>query len=684
MLGILTHLKMCNIIFRKQSFVRGGMFMYKKYDFKLEVSDRKGVELSRGMYGLFFEDINYAADGGIYAEFIENRSFGAVKYIGGGRTEFDGLYAWSEYPKDGGRLEISEELPLSKNNPHYLRFTSHGKDCGFSNSAYDGIYAENGDAFNFSFYAKTTEGYTGDITISLCKDGKTYAASRAVPSESGNASDWQKYSAELIAGESVEKAKVVITLSECGTVCFDMVSMFPKSAVLGLFRRDLAEKLKALSPGFLRFPGGCVVEGYNISNRYNWKDTVGDQKDRKHNWSRWSAHTDLGLDDGYKHYNQSLGLGFYEYFILCEYLGAKPVPVVSCGLGCQYQGKDALDTDSAAMRELIQDALDLIEFANGDISTKWGGVRADMGHPLPFGLEFIGIGNEQWETEDNDFYGKYEKFENAIHKAYPEIKLVGTAGSKVNNDTYNSAWNWLREKYQQNPKFVSVVDEHYYMTPEWFFENDDFYDNYSRDIKVFAGEYAARHEGENKPNYPQANRLGSAIAAAAFMTGLERNADVVKMAAYAPLFARVNYTQWSPDLIWFDGKTSYVTPDYYTQYMYSNNLGSYTLMSELTGSGKLYHTEAFDTQNGDVIIKLINGEAEAKKICIDVSRFKVHGTANVTLLCGDDLNTYNDIDNSDRIKLEVFETEAGNEFDYTLPKYSFAVIRINANRTCTI
>lgn len=660
-------------------------------DYKLYISNEKGVDIQEGMYGLFFEDINYAADGGLYAELIENRSFEAVKNVGGASTEFDGCFAWSEYPKGSGLLEIESEDGLNENNPHYLKFTALENNGGFANQAYDGIYAEKGMKLNVSFYAKS-DSYNGSVTVSIRKDDNIYASAEVkCNSENNNTAEqitynWKKFSTVMTVSDTVEAADFVVSLSERGTVCFDMVSAFPDNAVLGLFRKDLAEKLKALNPGFLRFPGGCVVEGYNLSNRYQWKDTVGPIEQRKHNWNRWSAHTDLGLDDGYKHYNQTYGLGFYEYFILCEYLGAKPLPVLSCGLGCQYQGKDALDTDSEELQNYIKDAVDLIEFANGEVTTKWGSVRASMGHPKPFNLKLFGIGNEQWETEDNDFHGKYEAFERAIHKAYREIELVGTAGPKVNDEAYDTAWKWIREKVKSIPSFVSVVDEHYYMTPEWFFENDGFYDDYPRDIKIFAGEYASRAEGENKPNYPQANKLSSAISTAAFMTGLERNADVVYMASYAPLFARVNYTQWSPDMIWFDGKSSYVTPDYYTQYMYSNNCGSYTLKARTENlrdsSCRLYYSVSYDIRVKDIIIKLVNSMPTSKTVQIDASVFDIERMADVTVLFGDDLEAYNDIDNPYRVKPNEFKLEidlnnSENGFVYMMPGNSFSVIRVH-------
>ena len=390
----------------------------------------------------------------------------------------------------------------------------------------------------------------------------------------------------MTATGDTRKALVAVELTGSGTVDFDMISVFPDNAVDGLFRRDLADMLKAIKPGFLRFPGGCVIEGFDIANRYQWKKSVGPVEERVENWNRWDTHT-----TGYNHYDQTLGLGFYEYFKLCEYIGAKALPVVSVGIACQYQSSELVDINSAEFQEYIQDALDLIEFANGDINTEWGALRAEMGHPESFGLEMIGIGNEQWETSKVNFQARYERFEQAIHEKYPDMKLIGTAGPSVQSDTYNTAWKWIREKMQQNNNFVYAVDEHYYMQPDWFYKNDDLYDRYPRDTKVFAGEYASRTQ--NLPNDRFSNTLNTALSEAAFMTGLERNADVVEMASYAPLFARINYTQWSPDMIWFDDVTCYGTPSYYVQKMYGNNAGDYTVKSELSDyylNNSLYQT----------------------------------------------------------------------------------------------
>lgn len=309
---------------------------------------------------------------------------------------------------------------------------------------------------------------------------------------------WTKYEATIIPDKTVRNAEFIIELDGEGSADFDMISCIPADAVDGVFRKDLAEKLKALNPGFLRFPGGCIIEGYNLANQYNWKDTVGPVEERKQNWSRWSCHTNSGIDNGFKHYNQTYGIGFYEYFKLCEYLDCDAVPVVNVGMACEYQSKETVPvfendgkTYTSEFYQYIQDALDLIEFANGDLSTTWGKVRCDMGHEEPFNLSMIGIGNEQWYINGNQWYDRYEAFEQEIHKVYPDIKLISTSGPSASGTSFDEAWKWIRENSSKNDSFTYAVDEHYYMSPEWFLANDTRYDKYDRNTKVFAGEYAA-------------------------------------------------------------------------------------------------------------------------------------------------------------------------------------------------
>lgn len=646
------------------------------YDYDLHVTNEKGVDIQDGMYGLFFEDINYAADGGLYAEMIENRSFEATKNLG---KDYDGLYAWSAYKS--GMLETADAGGLNDNNPHYLTFTSTAAGQGFKNQAYDGVYMEAGKNYNVSVWAKAGT-YSGAMSAKVYSDG---ALSGEVKLTDELTDEWVKYEGVITSTKNVRNADFVIELDGKGSAHFDMVSCIPEDAIFGIFRKDLAEKLKLMNPGFLRFPGGCVIEGYNLDNRYNWKNSIGAVEERKQNWNRWSTHmADGEIDNGYKHYNQTYGLGFYEYFLLCEYLDAKAVPVVNAGMACQYQTNELVPIDSAEFGQYIQDALDLIEFANGDVTTTYGAIRAQMGHPEPFNLEIMGVGNEQWQTSANEWHTRYERFEAAIHEKYPDMKLVGTSGPGVQDNDYNKAWTWIREKSAENDDFVYVVDEHYYRTPDWFYQNAHFYDDYPRDVKVFAGEYASRRV--NQPNDPKANTWETALSEAAYMTMIERNADVVYMACYAPLFARLNYTQWSPDMIWFDDVSSYGSPTYYVQSLYSNNSGDYTLNSEVSdNTEEIYETVSYDGATGDVIIKIANpyGHKQRVKLTFD-DAIMLEGGADASQIAGDLMST-NSIDNPENIMPEATSYSGfANGMNYDVPANSFTVIRVHTTRNATL
>jgi len=573
---------------------------------QLIISNQKAAPIQEGMIGLFFEDINYAADGGLYAEMLENRSFEFVDCsgtVGDYYTVQDCGYGW--YPTEDcgvAKMEYVMGSPVHRNNPHYLRVTADTAGQGFWNKAYDGVYLEKDKQYKVSFYARMVD-YQSDLTISVRKkdmndktavacDGCGKAVSdtdvqsitvahtkvKCIHAPKGAWQKWQKYEVLLTAAETVKGGQFTITLNQPGIVEFDFISMMPCDAVAGVFRKDLFELLKGLHPGFLRFPGGCIIEGNTLENRYRWKESVGSPESRKANFNRWAVHgttEENGWHTEYSHYNQTLGLGYYEYFLLCEMIGAKAIPVMNVGLACQYQSYELVEMDEPEFQEFIQDALDLIEFANGAVDTKWGGLRAQMGHPESFGLTMLGIGNEQWQTDKVDFFARYQAFEEAIHAKYPEIKLIGSAGPDITSERYDMAWAFYKENCPKKENFCYAVDEHYYVKPDWFYEHVDFYDEYPRDVKVFSGEYAAHPtSGMNKP---EANTLGGALAEAAFLTGVERNADVVVLASYAPLFARVGYAQWSPDMIWFDEKCAYGTPSYYVQKLYGENMGNVTL-----------------------------------------------------------------------------------------------------------
>lgn len=612
-------------------------------------------QIPEEMIGLFFEDINYAADGGLYAEMLENRSFEAKEAVGVVHSFYtvdDPGYAWSPVYEEGDdipRMQYVSGSPLSEANPHYLRFTAHAPGQGFANQAYDGIVLKKGMTYHVSFYARCVSYENSTLTVRITKDGKTSAASsvpviRPIPyvpfsdltiemtvdyppvarqieairsiDRSGRCREktWNRYETVLTAQEDIQGARFEIILDGAGIMEFDLISMIPDDAVAGIFRRDLFDALKAIHPGFIRFPGGCIIEGVSLYYRYQWKNTVGDLKDRKVIPNLWAFAEDgdvkdrdkdpLGLEARRKdsHYTQSFGLGFYEYFLLCELLGARPLPVLNIGTACQFRSPEIVDEDSPEFDGFIQDALDLIEFANGSADTRWGGLRASMGHPEPFNMDLLGIGNEQWVTEYLDVNHRYARFEKAIHAVCPEIRLVGSAGPVFGIPVFDQLWEFCRKKTEKDPSFCYAMDEHYYMPPAWFYQNADVYDSYPRTAGVFAGEYAAHTDAKE-------NSMESALAEAAFMTGLEKNADVVRLVSYAPLFSRIGHSQWKPDLIWFDGSSVFLTPNYEVQKLYGNNMGAHTL--QMDGQEKELRAEGIylsvsETRDHEIILKAVN------------------------------------------------------------------------------
>lgn len=652
---------------------------------RLKIADRKGNAVSEGMIGLFFEDINYAADGGLYAEMLENRSFEFVDCYGDKGDYYTKPapgYGWSA-EGDGAVLEFVTGSPLYRENPHYLRFTADREGAGFKNKAYRGIYLRKGEEYRVSFYARMAS-YTGNFTVCV-KKGDTVSAKALIEGRQDPADPWHKwirYEAYLEAREDVDGADFVLSLDGKGIVEFDFISMMPADAVAGVFRKDLFECLKGLHPGFLRFPGGCIVEGDTLENRYRWKESVGAPEARKSNFNRWAVHgttRENGWHTEYSHYNQTLGIGFYEYFLLCEMIGAKPLPVLNVGLACQYQSYELVEPGAPEFGEFIQDALDLIEFANGSPDTFWGGVRARMGHEEPFGLSMVGIGNEQWQTKEADFFTRYRLFEKAIHEKYPEIKLIGSAGPDIISDHYRDAWSFYRQEGAENENFCYAVDEHYYVKPEWFYDHVDFYDEYRRDVKVFSGEYAAHPE--NGMNNPAANTLKGALSEAAFLTGVERNADVVILASYAPLFARLGYAQWSPDLIWFDENGTYPTASYYVQKMYGENMGTVTIPMEgqekaLAGEA-VYVNVTLDEKTREYIVKAVNaGDTDKSLEITDSGEKAVCGRGKrIELVRSPEAKGW------DRMRPELVaysEKEEQINGVLVLPAESFTVLRIPA------
>ena len=471
----------------------------------LSVSVKPGAEINPDMYGVFFEDINFGADGGLYAELVKNRSF-----------EFDyPLMGWTPF----GKVSVETEGPAFDKNPHYVRLTEEGtyKRSGLQNEGFvDGMALAKGEEYRLTFYARLHSEKPVRVRFEFMTSSNNSMSTEKVEVSSP---DWRKYTVLLKAGKTDAHARLRLSLETKGVIDIDHISLFPvdtwKKRENGL-RRDLVQVLYDLRPGVLRFPGGCIVEGANLDTRYQWKNTVGPVENRPYNDNRWNYSMRHRF---YPDYYQSYGLGFYEYFLLCEDIGAEPLPVLNCGMGCQYQSGELSPLDE--MESYVQDALDLVEFANGDTTTQWGGLRARMGHPEPFGLKYLGIGNEQWGEE---FVKREALFVEALRKHCPDILIVGSSGPKADGDQFDYLWPEMKRLG------VDFVDEHYYKPPEWFYDNAGRYDGYDRKgPKVYAGEYASHHK-------TRANNFETALSEAAFLTGVERNADVVRLAVPSAIF----------------------------------------------------------------------------------------------------------------------------------------------------
>ena len=651
---------------------------------KVTICKKEGHEIQKDMIGLFFEDINYAADGGLYAEMLENRSFEFLKAYGEYHdyyTEYDGGYGWSVYPENSGSiLRTVMGSPLCEENPHYMRLTAKEAGSGLSNKAYDGLSLKKDMEYKVTFFARCVS-FDGSFTVAAVKNGKVYgeAAIEAAEGKDETYNYFKKYEVILRANEDAEGALFTLVLSKPGIVELDFVSMFPMDAVAGVFRKDLFDLLNGLHPGFVRFPGGCIIEGNTLVNRYRYKDTLMEPWRRRNNWNRWAVHNNSaenGFEGPYAHYNQTLGLGFYEYFLLCEMIGAQPLPVLNVGLACQYQTTEMVAIDSPEFKEYVQDVIDLIEFANGGVDTKWGAVRAKMGHPKPFGLTMMGIGNEQWQTKKAEFFERYVIFEKEIHAVDPSIRLIGSAGPDITSEKYEMAWEFYR-KHEDEPGFAYALDEHYYVKPDWLFDHVDFYDNYSRKIKVFSGEYAAHPV--SGMNMPHANTLEGALSEAAFMTGVERNSDVVVLASYAPLFARVGYAQWSPDMIWFDSKVAYGSPSYYVQKLYGENIGDVTLHTEVrekeAAKEGVYYSLSYLKDSDTIILKVVNRNAEAVDLDLELdAAWSEKEGYEAQIMTHEDFHAHNSIEKPENVK--PYQVTGSLAEGLKLPAYSFAVVRI--------
>ena len=624
-------------------------------------ADQTTIEISDTLYGLFFEDINYGADGGLHAELLNNRSFEYEDVLFGKVTDHYTGWGFNLAFGATGTAKVMTEHPLNANNPTYMQVNCQKGEYRFANLGYQsttfsgGIPVEEGKTYRCFVYMRNAGDFDGQVEIALTKrTGKSIA----VPKRFTLTDEWQKYEVTF-KSQYTEDAVLSFILHGAGAVDFDMASLTPADAFgadwpNGGLRADLVQALKDLKPSFLRFPGGCVTEGsYYRKNFYDWKDTVGPIEERRENFNTWG-------------YMQSYGLGYYEYFMLSEAIGAEPLPVVHSGLLCQARDVKEAPLTIAETREYAQDLLDLIEFANGDVSTEWGALRAEMGHPEPFHLKYLGIGNENWDQVYWDRFGILYK---AVKEAHPEITIISSAGPVAEGDMPARAWRTIRQKYPD-----TIVDEHYYMGSDWFLNNVGRYDRYPRTTKVFVGEYAC-HEPDQGGRRP--NNLYSALCEAAYMTGLERNSDVVAMASYAPLLAREGMQQWTPDLIWFNAREVLLTPNYYVQQMFASTVGDQVVASELDGLNKrIYHIV---TRTEDrLYVKLVNVSAYADSMTLNLKNVP-DGLASVTRLTGDK-KAVNTFQNKDRVAPEKSRVTLENgSVSLELPAYSLTILTFKLN-----
>lgn len=609
------------------------------------------------MWGLFFEDINFAADGGIYAELVKNRSFEFYKPLMGWKKSGE------EYV---GQFQIINSQ--NENNPRFLRLESlQGKELALINEGFRGMGVSSGENYLFSVFARQSEG-ASVLRIELLDSTDVVIGRTEVKNFSGK---WGKYEAKFTSSATHPKAKLRVTLAGKGVLEIDMVSLFPehtwKNRRNGL-RADLVQKLADIKPGFIRFPGGCIVEGHELETRYQWKKTVGNLEDRQVNINRWN--TEFPHKNA-PDYFQSYGLGFYEYFLLAEDIGAQPLPILNCGMACQFNSCELVPLD--ALDPYIQDVLDLIEFANGAVTTKWGKLRSEMGHPAPFNLKMVGVGNEQWGTQ---YVDRLKIFMKVLNEKHPEIIFVGGSGPSPDGKDFDYLWTQMRELK------VKMVDEHYYRSPDWFLKNAGRYDSYDRKgPKVFAGEYAA-HDKEGKDSESR-NTWKSALAEAALMTGLERNADVVHMASYAPLFGNINAWQWRPDLIWFDNLHTVATPNYYVQKLFSTNAGTDVISAlvdgkPLSGQDSLFASSSFDSKTSELIVKLVNVAKKPASLNLSIlGRKVISKEIRIQVLTNADLTAYNRVGKSDVVApSERNQQLSGKKIVVNLDGYSLSVLRI--------
>ena len=651
----------------------------------MDVQTQKlGAPVQSTMYGIFFEDINYAADGGLYAELVMNRSF-----------EFPNHFAGWDI---SGKVTLKDDGPFDK-NPHYVRLAPSGhsdKHTMIENQGFFGIGVKGGEEYRFSVWARVPDGGSAKLWIDLV-DNATMSDDQKLGNASVDVSgkEWKKYTTIIKPKRTFDKAHLRLWGDGKVTTDVEHVSLFPVKTWKGRengMRQDLAQALNDMRPGVFRFPGGCIVEGTDLETRYQWKNSVGPVENRPLNENRWHY---TFTSRYFPNYYQSYGLGFFEFFQLCEDFGCEPLPVISCGLSCQFQNPDptkpGVHVPVDALDDYIQDALDLVEFANGDVTTKWGKVRADMGHPEPFNLKFLGVGNEQWDYDEKHggygpvFTERLKKFNDALRAKYPTLKLIGTTGPN------SEGWDFDLLQPRMKELKVDLYDEHYYRNEQWFLSHGLRYDSYDRKgPRVFAGEYACHGKGKKW------NHFETSLYEAAHMTGIERNADIVHMATYAPLFAHVEGWQWRPDAIWYDNLRSFKSVSYYVQQLFAMNKGTNVLslttvpdgakkpvpVAGQDGMDGLFASAVYDAPTGEVIVKVVNTSKQAQPITLNLIGMKNGGTAQTLTLHHDgSLDDENTLDHPDLIcpvsgTANVIAGKKAATLEDRLPAMTFRLYRI--------
>lgn len=627
----------------------------KAVDAKIVLQPEAAKPISDMLMGVFFEDINYAADGGLYAELIQNRGFeyhpADKKYRD---KDWTSTYSWS-VTGEGAHFRVDSIQSLHVNNPHYAVFTTENSGAVLINTGFDGIAVKKGDAYNFSLFARQLEKAGGKLEVKLVseKQGLLAKATIALPS-----SQWKLLKTSLTASADASDVRLELQPLQAGSYAFDMVSLFPQKTFKGRkngLRPDLAKTIADLHPRFIRFPGGCVAHGDGIDNIYKWKNSIGPLETRVPDRNLWN-------------YHQSMGLGYFEYFQFCEDVGAEPVPVLAAGVPCQNSshggGGQQGGIPMSEMGRYVQDILDLVEYANGSVNTTWGKKRAEAGHPKPFNLKYIGIGNEDLITEV--FRERFEMIYSALRKAHPEITIIGTAGPFFEGTDYVEGWKIASELD------IPVIDEHYYQSPGWFINNQNFYDKYDRSkSKVYLGEYAASLPGKNRTN------LETALAEAAYLTSLERNGDIVHMTSYAPLLAKEGHTQWNPDLVYFTNTEIKPTVGYYVQQLYGQHAGDRYIPATITLSDqvdnirkRIAYSAVRDSKTNDLIIKMVNILPVPVNAELDLAGIKFSGRKiSKTVLSGNPADTTAKPVMSDDVVSEKTTLE--------LQPYSFTVLRFS-------